>query len=67
MNRYQITALLVIALVAAIWAYSIINQLIRVLLIDVTYFDLGSIFLLGLVSGVTSGLAVGLWRRRASA
>ena len=67
MKRYQITVLLVVALVAAIWAYSVINQLIRVLLIDVTYFDLGSIFLLGLVSGVTSGLAVGLWRRRPSA
>ena len=64
MKRLQITALLIVALFAAIWAYRIIYSLIRVLLLDVSYFDLGSIFFLGLISGATAGLAIGMWRRR---
>ncbi|HUF38613.1 MAG TPA: hypothetical protein VMN57_08820 [Anaerolineales bacterium] len=64
MKRYQITGLLIVAVLAALRAYSIIDDLIRVLLVDVTYFDLGSIFLLGLVSGLTAGLAIGIWRKR---
>jgi len=64
MKRLQVTILLIAAIIAAAWAYSIMNSLIQVLLVDVTYFDLGSIFFLGLISGLAAGLAIGIWRRR---
>jgi H+/Cl- antiporter ClcA len=63
-KRLQVTALLIAAIIAAAWAYSIMNSLIQVLLVDVSYFDLGSIFFLGLVAGLFAGLALGIWRRR---
>lgn len=64
MKRLQISSLLVASIVAAGWAYRIMYSLIQVLLVDVTYVDLGSIFFLGLLSGVTAGMAIGVWRRR---
>jgi H+/Cl- antiporter ClcA len=63
-KRLQVTALLIASIIAAVWAYSIMNSLIQVLLVDVSYFDLGSIFFLGLVAGLFAGLALGIWRRR---
>lgn len=64
MKRLQITGLLIASIIAAGWAYRMMYSLIRVLLLDVTYFDLGTIFFLGLFSGATAGLAIGIWRRR---
>ena len=65
MSRYRVSLLLAVAVLAAFWAYSIMNTLIRVFLIDITFVDLGSIFFLGLISGVSAGLALGYWRRSA--
>ena len=63
MANYRVSLLLVVAISAALWAYAIMNTLIRDLLLDVTYIDLGSIFFLGLISGIAAGLAFRWWRR----
>lgn len=52
---------------SAFWAYTIISSLIREFSKDVTYIDLGSIFTLGLISGVFLGLAFALRRKQSDA
>lgn len=47
MTRYRISGLLIVAIMAAFWAYTIIDSLIREFLKDVTYIDLGAIFVVG--------------------
>jgi hypothetical protein len=64
MKRYQIPGLLIVAITAAFWAYTIMDSLIREFSKDVTYIDLGSIFILGLISGLALGLTIGLGRRK---
>jgi len=63
MKRYQISGLLVVAVMAAFWAYTIIDPLIREFSKDVTWIDLGAIFVLGLISGGALGLAWAFGRK----
>jgi hypothetical protein len=65
MQRYSVPALLMVAIMSAFWAYTIIDSLIREFSKDVTYIDLGSIFVLGLISGIALGLA-SAFRRKSS-
>ena len=67
MKRYRISGLLIVAIMAAFWAYMIVDSLIREFSKDVTYIDLGSIFVLGLISGAALGLAFAFRRERADA
>lgn len=64
MKSYQISGLLILAILSTFWAYTIMDSLIREFLLDVTYIDLGSIFILGLISGIALGLAFALWRKQ---
>ena len=62
-----VSALLAGAIMSAFWAYTIVNTLIRELGKDVTYIDLGAIFILGLISGIALGLAFALRRNQSAA
>jgi hypothetical protein len=67
MKRYQTPGLLIVAIMAAFWAYTIIDSLIREFSKDVTYIDLGAIFVLGLISGIALGLAFAFRRKQSDA
>jgi hypothetical protein len=68
MRRYTIPTLFTLAMLSAFWAYTIIDDLIRVFQKDVTYIDLGVIFVLGLICGAALGLipAIRLLERKSS-
>ena len=67
MPRYLVSVLLSGAIMSAFWAYAIIDSLIREFSKDVTYIDLGSIFVLGLISGAGLGLAFAFRRNQTAA
>ena len=52
-----ISALFAVAIFSAYWAYTVIDDLIRVFSNDVTYIDLGVIFVLGSICGAGLGMA----------
>jgi hypothetical protein len=56
MQRYTIPTLFTLAMLSAFWAYTIIDDLIRIYQKDVTFIDLGVIFILGLICGAALGL-----------
>jgi hypothetical protein len=58
MKRYQISGLLIVAIMASFWAYTLVDTLIREFSKDITYIDLGAIFVLGLIAGLALGLVV---------
>jgi hypothetical protein len=60
MKRYSEPVLTTVAIFAAFWAYTIADTLIRELAKDVTFIDLGALFMLGLISGLSLGLIVKL-------
>jgi len=66
MKRYSVHALISVSIFGAFWAYVIADTLIRELSKDVTFIDLGSIYILGLISGVSIGLAFMLAKRKQS-
>jgi hypothetical protein len=65
MQRYTVSFLLIGAVMSAFWGYTIIHTLIRKFSKDITYVDLGAIFVLGLISGLFLGLAL-MFRRKQS-
>jgi len=67
MKRYQTSGLIIVAIMAAFWAYTIIDSLIREFSKELTYIDLGSIFVLGLISGVALVLAFTFRRKQSDA
>lgn len=67
MKRYQISSLFIVAIMAAFWAYTIIDSLIREFSKGVIYIDLGSIFVLGLISGIALGLVCAFRREPSDA
>ena len=67
MQRYSVPALVALAVMSAFWAYTIIDSLIRQFSQDVTLIDLGSIFVLGLISGIALGLASAFGRKQSAA
>jgi hypothetical protein len=67
MKRYRTAGLLIVAVMAAFWAYTIADSLIREFSKDVTYIDLGAIFILGLISGIALGLAFSFRREQPAA
>jgi tellurite resistance protein TehA-like permease len=58
MQKYSISALLVLAFGAAFWAYTIIDTLIRDFHKDVSIIDLSALYVLGLISGVALGCVI---------
>jgi hypothetical protein len=56
MQHYTTPALLTLAILTAYVAYTVIDDLIRIYQKDVTFIDLGVIFILGLICGAALGL-----------
>lgn len=63
MRRELISALLVVATGATFWAYTIASSLIREFSANTTFVDLAVLFLLGLITGGSLGLALWLSRK----
>jgi hypothetical protein len=63
MKRYQISSLLIVAVMSTFWAYTIMDTILRKFSKDVTYIDLGAIYFLGLLSGITLGLVLAFRRK----
>jgi len=63
MRRYSVSALLIVAVMSAFWAYTIVDTLIRKFSKEITWVDLGAIFVLGLISGGAFGLAWAFGRK----
>ena len=63
MKRYLISGFIVVAIMAAFWAYTIADSLITEFSGNVTYIDLGALFILGLISGFALGQIFVLYRR----
>ena len=63
MRRELISALLVAAAGATFWAYNIASSLIREFSANTTFLDLAVLFLLGLITGGSLGLALWLSRK----
>jgi hypothetical protein len=67
MRRYETPGLLIVAIFAAYWAYTIMGSLIREFSKDITYIDLGAIFILGVITGIALGLTFALRRIKSDA
>jgi hypothetical protein len=63
-NSFFLSGLLVVAIMSGFWAYTAMDTLIRDFGMDVTWIDLGTIFVLGFISGGALGFAAARWRRR---
>ena len=57
MRRYTVSGLLIVAIMSLYWAYTIVDALLRKFSKEITWVDLGAIFVLGLISGGAFGLA----------
>jgi hypothetical protein len=66
MKRYPVYLLILVAILATFWAYTIADALIREFSANITLVDLGAIFVLGLIAGLALGLAMVLRRARGS-
>jgi len=67
MQRYTVSGLLIVAIMSLFWAYTIIDTLIRKFSKEITWVDLGAIFVLGLISGGAFGLAWAFGRKSTEA
>lgn len=64
MERYTAPGLALVAILAAYWAFTIADALLREFVTSINWVDLGALFVLGLISGVALGLALGWgWRK----
>ena len=63
MQRHTVSGLLILAIMSAFWAYTIVDTLLRKFSKEITWVDLGAIFVLGLISGGALGLAGALGRK----
>ena len=61
-NSVVVSSLLMVAIMTAYWAYTVMDTLIRDIGVDATWIDLGTIFALGLISGAALGFAAALRR-----
>ena len=57
MRHYTVSGLPIVALMSIFWAYTIVDTLISKFSKEITWVDLGAIFVLGLISGGAFGLA----------
>lgn len=62
MQRYSIAALITVATFSAFWTYMIIDALLREFSKDITFVDLGVLYILGLMTGLALGVALAIRR-----
>jgi hypothetical protein len=63
MRHYTVLGLLIVALMSIFWAYTIVDTLLSKFSKEITWVDLGAIFVLGLISGGAFGLALAFGRK----
>jgi hypothetical protein len=56
MQRYSVSALLVLSILSIFWAYTVMDTLLRDFAGEVTFLDLGVLVVLGFIAGVGVGL-----------
>jgi nitrogen fixation/metabolism regulation signal transduction histidine kinase len=66
MKRYLISTLLIVAIMAAFWVYTVIDSLIRQFSQEITYLDLSVIFILGMITVAALGVTLAHKRNRSS-
>jgi hypothetical protein len=57
--------LLLVAGLTAYWGYDLIRSLLDEFASQINWVDLLAIFVMGMLSGVTLGLALAIWRKKA--
>jgi hypothetical protein len=63
MRRYTVSGLLIMAIMSVFWAYTIVDTLLRKFSKEITWVDLGAIFVLGFIAGGAFGLAWALGQK----
>lgn len=58
MKRVQTSVFLMVAFMSAFWAYTVIDTLLTKFSANITLIDLGTIFILGLITGIFLGFAI---------
>ena len=67
MRHYTVPGLLIVVLMSIFWACTIVDTLISKFSKEITWVDLGAIFVLGLISGGAFGLAWAFGRKSTEA
>ncbi len=62
MKQYQTSGLVMLAVLAAFWAYVVIENLPPEFLNQATQVALAGIFVLGLITGIAAGMLYASWR-----
>lgn len=52
MKRYINSGLIIVAIMSFFWAYTIADKIIREVGKDITFIDLGALYILGLITGL---------------
>jgi hypothetical protein len=65
-NRSQVSALVLVAVITAYWAYTMIDSLLREFSNEITFIDLGAIYIMGLISGIMLGMILAFSRKKAN-
>ncbi|HPA44787.1 MAG TPA: hypothetical protein PLZ55_10195 [bacterium] len=64
MQNQIVSSLLLVFVGTLFWAWIIADSLIREFSANVTYIDLGALYILGLISGLTLAIIFVLYRRK---
>lgn len=64
MKRNQMIMLFLVAGLTAYWGYDLIRSLLDEFSNQLSPVDLLAIFVMGMLSGVTLGLALAIWRKK---
>jgi hypothetical protein len=67
MRREQMSSIFMVAIMAAVLAYIVMDSLIREYSRNVTVIDLGTIYVLGIITGTAFGAAFVSWRSQRDA
>jgi hypothetical protein len=66
MNKSVISALAILAVISVFLAYTTMDGLLREFSQNITFIDLGVLYILGLISGIALGLMIASLRKRPS-
>lgn len=66
MQRTVISTLIIGAILSTYWTYTIIDTLLREFSQAITFIDLGVLYVLGLITGLTLGIALAVGIKRSN-
>ena len=67
MNKSIISSLAILAIICAYLAYTVIDGLLREFSANITFIDLGVLYILGIISGIALGLIIAFGRKHPAA